>query len=118
MVNPTQPAVKLTLDGEAFSLRFDFEAIANAEEITGRPLLTGLTKRDIGTPTISLVRNMFYACLLPDQPSITLDKAKALVTRKTITTVWASVLEAWTLGMAEPEDEPEVVEADPTQAQS
>ena len=55
MQNPTSPAVKLQIAGSSFDLVFDFEAIADAEEITGRALLTGLRRRDIECPAINLV---------------------------------------------------------------
>lgn len=113
--NPTAPAVLLTLGDVNYSLRFDFEAIAAAEELTGRALLTGLSKQDITTPTINLVRAMLYASLLPDWPTITFDQAKALVNLKTMTDIWVKILEAWSSGMAEP-DEAET--ETPTPAQS
>ena len=60
MQNPTSPAVTLQIAGSSFDLVFDFEAIADAEEITGRPLLTGLRRRDIESPSINLVRAMLF----------------------------------------------------------
>jgi hypothetical protein len=116
MGNPTAPAVKLTIDGQAFSLRFDFESIAVAEETVERPLLTGLKRRDVASPTINLVRGMLYACLLPDRPDITYPEVRQLVTRHNLVSVWGQVLKAWESGLVEPDpDEPK---ADPTRSQS
>jgi hypothetical protein len=114
--NPTQPETTLSLGGLNYSLVFDFEAIADAEDLTGRALLTGLHAKDITAPTISLVRLMLYACLHAKQSKLTLDDVKALVTRKNIVEVWGKVLECWTAGMAEPEED--AVDADPTTDQS
>lgn len=115
-MNPTQPAVKVDLNGVDYSLRFDFEAIAKAEELTDKPLLTGLRNKDITAPTINLVRALLFACLLPDQPQVTYDQAKSFVNRKNLVDVWAKVLFAWSEGMAEPEPM-EDAPADPTMSQ-
>jgi hypothetical protein len=97
-----------------FELLYDFEAIARAEEITGRSLLMGFTQKDIRKPTIPLVRAMLFAGLLPKEPEITLAEASAFVTRKSIYEIWAKVLDAWVIAMAPPEDTP----ADPPKGQS
>ena len=117
MKNPVQPTTSLALAGATYELSFEFEAVALAEELTDRPLLTGLRSRDISTPTIGLVRAMFFACLHSKYPAVTYEQAKALVTRKNLAEVWAVVLNAWTAGLAEP-DEDEVETADPNPAQS
>lgn len=115
MQNPTSQAVKLQIAGQTFELVFDFEAIADAEEITGRPLLTGLRRNDIESPSINLVRAMLFACIHARHSLTTFAQAKVLVTRKNLADVWGKVLEAWTEGLAEPE--PEAV-ADPPESQS
>jgi hypothetical protein len=114
--NPTHPAVKLKLDGVAYHLRFDFEAIATAEEITDRPLITGLRQKDVTSPKISLVQAMLFACLIPDQPEATFAEAKALVTRDTLVSIWTKILEAWTQAKIEPDAE--AAESDPPKDRS
>lgn len=120
MKNPIQPSVTLTVPdpmkgGEVdFELAFDFEAIAHAEDVTGRALLAGLTRKDVDHPTISLVRAMLFAALLANEPKITLAEASAFVTRKTFRLVWEKVLDAWTAAMNEAEEDT----ADPPQSQS
>jgi hypothetical protein len=115
MSNPTSPSVKLQIAGSSFELVFDFEAIAEAEEITGRALLTGLRRRDIEAPAINLVRAMLFACIHPKQPKVVFAEIKPLVTRENITDVWAKVLEAWTEGLSEPDED---APADPPESQS
>lgn len=103
-MHPAKPTVKLKLGGTEYALVYDFEAICEAEEILDRPLITGLRKRDITTPTVNLVRAMFYACAHSSQPALTYEQAKSLITRANLTEVWIKVLEAWTLGQPEPEE--------------
>lgn len=111
MKNPVLPTTTLILTdpmkgGEAtFELLFDFEAIARAEDLTGRALLTGLTKRDVDHPAISLVRAMLFAALLPTQPEIEYREAAAFVTRKSIKPIWDKVLVAWVAAMQDADEE-------------
>ncbi len=113
MSNPTAPKIKLNSGGVTYLLHFDFEAIAQAEEIVNRPLLTGLRQQDIQSPTINLVRAMLFACLRNAHPTLSYEETKPLVTRKNLAEVWGKVLAAWTQGMAEPDEE---AEANPTEA--
>ena len=118
MKNPVQQSISLTVGDNKFELLFDFESVALAEELTDRPLLTGLDTRSINTPKISTIQAMLFACLLPKQPKTSLADAKLLVTRKNFRAVWSSVLNAWVAGLAEPDPEEDAVEADPKQDQS
>ena len=114
--NPVQPTTELKLGGEVYELLFDINAVALAEDILDRPLLTGLRQRDFSSPTISLVRGMLYACITAKQPQVTFEQAKAFVTRKNLGEIWTTVLAAWVKGMAEP-DPAKDGDGDPTQDQ-
>jgi hypothetical protein len=103
--NPVKPSTELTINKVKFSLLFDFEAIATAESLLDRPLLTGLRSRDFNSPTINLVRAMLFASLLPLNPETTYREASALVTRVNLKDVWAKVLACWSAGMAEPDSD-------------
>ncbi len=117
--NPLLPAVPVFVAGIKYNLRFDFDAIAEAEEIVDRSLITGLRPQDIRTPKVRLVQAMFFAAAHYDQPTLTYDVAKRLVTRETLPDVWPKVLEAWTASNPEPEvAEAEDASADPPPAQS
>jgi cell envelope opacity-associated protein A len=105
MSNPLLPVTLLMLGDRTFSLRFDFEAIAQAEEIVDRPLLTGLRQRDISTPTIGLVRAMLFASLHAGYPEITFDQVKEMVTRKNLVDIWTKVLSAWVDSAQVPDEE-------------
>jgi len=105
MKNPVQPSTTLTVadpvkGGEvSFELLFDFEAIARAEDLTGRSLLMGLTRRDIDHPAIGLVRAMLFAFLLPTQPEITFAEASTFVTWETADFIWNKLIEAWVVAV-------------------
>ena len=118
MKNPVKPSTTLEINGVKYELLFELEAVALAEDITDRPLLTGLRQKDITTPTISLVRAMLFACLAAKHPEITFALAKTFVTRKNWSEIWGTVLNAWTAGLAEPDPEEDAVDADPKTDQS
>jgi hypothetical protein len=110
--NPLKPSTTLKVGKETYELLFTLEAVATAEELTDKSLLTGLTQKDITTPKLKLVYAMLYACLLDKQPQITYEQAKGLVTQKNWTAVWSTILNAWTAGLSE-KDEDDEGEQDP-----
>ena len=114
--NPVAPSTSLTINKVTYSLLFDFESIALAEELTDRSLLTGLRSKDINSPSIRLVQAMLFACLHVSHPDVTYAEAKLLVNRKNLSAVWGSILTAWSAGMAEPD--PDKDAADPNPAPS
>jgi hypothetical protein len=116
--NPVAPTTTLSINGVEYELLFDLDSVALAEDITDRPLLTGLRQKDISTPTVSLVRAMLFSCLQAKHPEITFPLAKTFVTRKNWSEIWSTVLNAWTVGLAEPDPEEDAAAADPKQDQS
>jgi hypothetical protein len=107
MTTPVQPTTPLVLGGVQYQLLFNFEAIAQAEDLTDRPLLTGFRQRDWKTPTISFVRALLFACIRPNHPDLTYEFVHSLVTRKTLPAIWGAVLDAWVKGIAEPDEDAE-----------
>jgi hypothetical protein len=112
--NPVAPSTELKLGEHTYSLRWDFEAIARAEDLTDKPLLTGLRPKDVKTPTISLVRAMLFACISANHPDVTYEHVSALVTRKTFSDIWLAVLNAWAAGIGEADE----ADTDPKTAQA
>jgi hypothetical protein len=112
--DPTQPLVELKLGNDTMHLVFDLDAIAEAEDLTDRSLLTGMQPRDVTRPTISLVRALLYAGLRRHQPQIGFEDVKEIVTRKTLYPIWEKVLEAYTFFCAEADEGEEATPADPT----
>lgn len=95
MANPLMPVVELTIGEQSYKLRFDFEAIAQAEDAAGIALLTGLSPKDVKTPRVNIVRGMLYASMLCEQPDVQYVQVKLMVTRENIAAIWGKVLEAW-----------------------
>lgn len=105
MSNPVTPHVRLKLAGVEYRLVYDFDAIAEAEEIVDKPLITGLRGRDITTPKVSLVRAMFFATAHVAHPELTTEQVKSLITRDNLVEVWTKVLEAWTASQPDADEE-------------
>jgi hypothetical protein len=101
--NPTEPTVELNIDGDSYRLLFSFEAIAEAEDLTGLPLISGLRKKDVDTPRIAFVRALLYACLRPHHSEVTYEEAAALVNQWNWSDIWGKVLDAWVAGMKKPD---------------
>lgn len=114
---PTEPIIHLDVDGQSFELAFDFETVAIAEDMTGRAILTGLTREVATAPAINFVRALLYACLLKHQPKITYPEARALVKRDNLATVWTAVVDAY-LSTCDVADDEKEDGADPTPDQS
>ena len=104
MSDPTQPVTKLTIGKKEYALEFDFDLIAKAEDLIERPLITGLSQRDVTSPKISTVRGMLYAALLRNHPDVTFDQVKEFVTPKSLRTIWEAVVIAYGKFCADPED--------------
>jgi hypothetical protein len=117
MKNPIKPTTTLTHNGVTFELLFDFEATALAEDVSDRPLITGLKQRDFNQPSINLVRAMLFACIHANHPDVTFAQAKAMVDRKNLADVWRTVLVAWFAFLAEPDPDKDAADADPTKGQ-
>jgi len=103
-INTIQPKTPLVIAGKEYSLVYEFEAIAEAEEITGMALISGLTQKDVRTPKISLVRAMLFAGLHGRIPKITLAEASKLVNQHNWAQIWEKILEAWVECMKAPDE--------------
>ena len=103
--NPVKPSTSVTIGGKDYSLLFDFESVALAEELTDRSLLTGLRSKDINSPSIRLVQAMLFACIHANHPEVTFAEAKLLINRKNLSSTWGSILSAWSAGMSDPDPE-------------
>lgn len=103
--DPTVRFTPLTLNGQTYQLAYDFEAIAQAEELTGLSLLVGVNWSQIG---VRQIRAMLYASLLKAQPKITLDDLTPLLTVRNIAPIERALAAAWVESTPDPEkkDEP------------
>jgi hypothetical protein len=105
MSNKVRPERKITLQDITYKLTWDFDAIAEAEDLLNVPLVTGISQRMVTTPKVSEVRNMFFACAHANHHDLTIDDVRPLVTSKTLVEVWNTVLEAWSDSVIENEEE-------------
>lgn len=90
--NPLLPKVPLTVGDETYTLAYDFNAIAQAEELTGLNLFTSF---DFQRLSVVKFRAMLFASLLKYHPKITLEQAGDLITSKNLAEITIAMVEAW-----------------------
>jgi hypothetical protein len=90
--DPTVRYAKLELSGEEYSLVFDFNAIATAEQVAKVNLLESFYFQNM---TAAQFRGMFYAALRKAHPEISLQQAGDLITVKTLPVIQEALLKAW-----------------------
>lgn len=79
MVAPVKGEISLSYDGEAYTMRLDFNALAEFEGEVGGSALDML--QDPGKMTITQVRALFWAGLRQCHPEITLQEAGRILTQ-------------------------------------
>ena len=101
-----QPSATLEIDGEKYELVYDYNAIAEAEILTGNScnLLHGL----VAPSSISALqlRGLLLASLKPRQPALTMAEAGKLIRLDTIHSILRAIGEAWALSMPESAENP------------
>ena len=97
--DPTVRYTKLTLEGETYSLAFDFNALAVAEEISGLNLLQAM--RSLGDLSVAQTRALLYAALLKKQPKLTLTEAGNLLNFRSLPVITKALGEALTNSLPE-----------------
>ena len=90
-LDPTLPDVELVFNGETYHLAYDFNAIVQAEKVTGVNLLTSV----VGEITAQSLRGLLWASLLKDRPEITIDEAGALIKPTNIATIRQAIVTCW-----------------------
>lgn len=103
--DPTIPKVSVELSGKEYSLCFDFNAIAQAESLTGLNLLTALDLRSLNA---SMLRALLFAALLKLQPEMTLEQAGALITLTQASKVTAALVKAYSEAQPDTDISPNV----------
>lgn len=106
VVKAVQPSAKLEIDGQSYHLVYDYNAIAEAEVVTGYGcnLLHGL----VMPSTISALqlRGLLFAALRARHEEMTIGDAGKLLRVDTIERVLKAIGEAWALSMPEPKTNP------------
>jgi hypothetical protein len=97
--DPTIEFAKLEIDGKQYRLGYDFNAIAEAEEVTGSNLLQGLLNG--GNWTARQMRGLLYAALHVAHPRITVEEVGKLIRLDTMIAVQRAVIMAYNLSLPE-----------------
>ena len=115
--------IPVTLDDVTYNLVFEAKAIFEAERLTGKQLITGLSEQVVNRPSCDDVCSMFYAAAKARHPGLTieaiqkhLDKPSFPEMRDQMMNMHAAVLSAWFAGAPKPKVDDG--EANPTQDQS
>jgi len=105
VADPTVQFVKVTLNDQEWSLCYDFNAIAEAERLTGLNLLQGIAGVLLHTFTALQFRALLYAALLKAHPNTTILDAGALLTIDSMPIIRRALMDAY--GVAMPEEKKE-----------
>lgn len=90
--NPLLPKVPLKVGDEEYTLAYDFNAIAKAEELTGLNLFTSFSFQQL---SVTKFRAMLFASLLKYQPKITVEQVGSLITAQNLAEITIKMVEAW-----------------------
>ena len=101
-IDPLQKPAVLTVGKKTFQLDFNLDAIAQAEELTGMPLLFGIDWSNIG---VSRLLGILQAALRTHQPEMTAAQIKRLVQPRYVKAIEAALVEAWFQAMPDPDEE-------------
>lgn len=100
--DPTARFTRLELNGKSYSLVYDFDSIATAEDLTGLELLVGVNWAKINARRL---RGMLYASLLKAHPEITLKDVAKLITPGNLPKIEKALVECWIASTPEREEE-------------
>jgi hypothetical protein len=99
--DPTVRFTKIDLNGKTYQLVYDFDAIAQAEDLTGLPLLVGVNWHGINARRI---RAMLFASLLKAHPEIKLKDVTKLITVSNLPKIETALVDAWWHSMPDQEE--------------
>jgi hypothetical protein len=109
--DPTVRYTKIELDGESYSLCYDFNAIATAEALTGTNLLQAI---NLSGMTATQMRGLFYATLLKAHPKTTVEDVSKLMSLANLAKITQAIVDTWTASLPDVVTDPN----DETPAQS
>lgn len=105
--DPTIKFSEFAIDGEKFRACYDFNALAEAEEVAKCNLLHGMAGLLVSTASATQLRGLLYAALRKAHPRMTIEQAGALIRIDTMPAIREALLIAYRDSM------PEATEADP-----
>ncbi len=114
--NPIIEFEEIELKGEKYSLAYSFLAIAKAERLVGRNLLSGFGQMMVSVSefkdqapweiSASDLLGLFFAALLPAHPDMTLERAAALVDGESLNEIWQAIGRAYQKSMPKKKPSP------------
>jgi hypothetical protein len=110
-MNKVNPIMKIDLD-KPRSIKFDLNAMVYLEETTGKSLQEIYNGQ---APSMSSLRAILWACLIHEDPALTLEQVGSLVSMENMAEVSAKIAEA--LNAALPEGKGDT-ESDPLGGQT
>lgn len=96
-----QPSAALEIDGETYRLLFDFNALAEAERLTGHGLLRQHPAKYFRDLDAAGIRGFLYAALKAEHPQISVDAVGALLRVEFFQSIFGAISKAWILSMPE-----------------
>jgi hypothetical protein len=90
-LDPLLPDVELVLGGTTYHLSYDFNAICQAERVTGVNLLSSV----VGEISAASLRGLLWAALLKDRPLMTVEEVGGLIRPENIATIREAIVTAW-----------------------
>jgi len=99
-LDPTLPDVTLILGGVERHLVFDFNAIVQAEKVTGVNML----RASIDSLSAESLRGLLWASLLKENPTLTLDQVGGLITMANAPIIYKAIVTAWFGSVHDAED--------------
>lgn len=96
-------SVDITIKDKTYKMVFDFNAVAEVEQMTSRNLMTKEGWDDLNGREVSI---LFWSTLQAEQPDITLQQVRKLMNTRNIKLITDKVMEAWTLSKVEETADP------------
>lgn len=106
--DPTIRFSKLEIEGAMYSLAYDYNAIAVAENVAGVNLLEGL--RNLENLNAQQLRGLLYAALLIAHPRMTIEEAGSLIRLNTLLPISEAIAQAYVYSLPEKKKDPSVPE--------
>lgn len=89
--DPTLPDVSIILGGNEYFLAYDFNAIVQAEKVTGCNLLASV----VGEITAQSLRGLLWASLLKGSPNISIEDVGLLIRPTNVATIRKAIDTCW-----------------------
>src|ERR1051326_7518669 len=93
--DPTVEFVEIQLQGKTWKLAYDFNAIAEAEKLTGCNLLQGVSGVLYTTMTAQQLRALLYAAMCKAHPKVTLEEVGTLIPILSMADIQRALLKTW-----------------------